>query len=314
MRRRLAFVPVVGVLTVLLSGCFGLRPPSPPPPKPPVLDAACKGTLVVSTPGSVVSNAVTEMSGIAASRSASGVWWLHNDSGDSARVFAIGDDGRDLGEFAFGGASATDWEDIAAGPGPSLGVNYLYAADIGDNARTRTSVRVYRVPEPAVDPAVAPSAPQTLTDVASLTFTYPDAPHDAESLLVDPVSRKLFIVTKEFSGVSKVFRAPADLPSGSTTTLVQVATISLGSGLGALATAADVSPDGDVVGLRTYSKVLLFPRVAGSALEQAFSKAPCAGKIATEPQGEAFGFTRDGRGYTTASEGAHPPLHRFLAP
>ena len=26
------------------------------------------------------------------------------------------------------------------------------------------------------------------------------------------------------------------------------------------------------------------------------------------------GFTRDGRGYVTVSEGVHPPLHRFVAP
>jgi len=33
-----------------------------------------------------------------------------------------------------------------------------------------------------------------------------------------------------------------------------------------------------------------------------------------EPQGEALGFTRDGRGYVTLSEGVHPPVHRFVAP
>ena len=34
----------------------------------------------------------------------------------------------------------------------------------------------------------------------------------------------------------------------------------------------------------------------------------------SEPQGEALGFTRDGRGYVTLSEGAHVALHRFTAP
>jgi hypothetical protein len=35
--------------------------------------------------------------------------------------------------------------------------------------------------------------------------------------------------------------------------------------------------------------------------------------MAIEPQGEAIGFTRDGHGYVTASEGSHPSLHRFMA-
>ena len=54
------------------------------------------------------------------------------------------------------GATAVDWEDIAAGPGPVSGVAYLYLADIGDNAKARTSVQVYRVREPLVNPSVAP--------------------------------------------------------------------------------------------------------------------------------------------------------------
>src|SRR5204863_6202834 len=159
-------------------------------------DAACRGDLVASTPGTVASNAVTELSGISAGRLTDGVWWVHNDSGDSARVFAVGTDGRDLGQYALGGASAIDWEDIALGPGPTAGVNYLYVGDIGDNAKTRASIQVYRVAEPVVDTSVTSPPPlQTLTGVAKLTFAYPDGPHDAEALLVDPSSGEMFIVT-----------------------------------------------------------------------------------------------------------------------
>lgn len=293
----------VGAATVLLAGC--VQPPRP------VYDAACRGTLVASTPGTVASPAVAELSGISASRLTDGVWWVHNDSGDSARVFAVGSDGRDLGEYTLGGAAAIDWEDIAVGPGPVGGTNYLYVGDIGDNAKTRASIQVYRVPEPAVDTGVT-SPPQTLTGVAKLTFVYPDGPHDAEALLVDPSSGEVFVVTKDFSGVAQVFRAPANLAAGSSTTLTSDGTVSLGSG-GAV-TAADATPDGDVVGLRTYFSVRLFPRVAGAPLAQAFRQPSCAGATASESQGEALGFTRDGRGYVTASEGAHPPLHRFVAP
>ena len=40
----------------------------------------------------------------------------------------------------------------------------------------------------------------------------------------------------------------------------------------------------------------------------------CSVTSATETQGEAIGFTRDGRAYVTASEGTFPALHRFQAP
>ena len=96
-----------------------------------------------------------------------------------------------------------------------------------------------------------PGPPQTLDGVATLNLTYPDGPHDAEALLVDPNTGDLFVVTKDLvGGVAQVFRAPANLASGSTTALTQVATVSLGAGQGV--TGADVTPAGDVVALRTY--------------------------------------------------------------
>jgi hypothetical protein len=314
---RLRIVGAGFVVALAITACL----PPPPPAKPPVLAAACASTLVASTPGTVASASLDEISGIAASRRTTGVFWVHNDSGDSARVFAIGADGRALGEFALSGAGAVDWEDVAAGPGPAAGVAYLYLADIGDNAKVRASVQVYRVREPFVNPAVAPGAPQTLGGVATLTFTYPDGPHDAEAFLVDPSTGELFIVTKDLvGGVGQVFRAPANLAGGSTTALTQVATVSLGVGRGV--TGADVTPSGDVVALRTYVSVVLYPRPAGQSLAQAFTQPSCAGAApafgsstpASEPQGEAIGFTRDGRGYVTVSEGVHPALHQFVAP
>jgi hypothetical protein len=301
----------VGGFAVVVAGCVQISPPPPPPPTD-VFEAACQGALVASSPGTVASTAITELSGISASQSNDGVLWGHNDSGDSARVFAVGTDGTDLGEYALLGASAVDWEDIAVGPGPSAAESYLYVGDIGDNAAARASVKVYRVVEPAVDPAAGTPAPQVLTDVATLTLTYPDGPHDAEALLVDPVSGELFVLTKSYSGVAQVFRAPANLGDGSTTALVQVATVSLGP-LAAV-TAADVTFTGDVVALRTYFSVVVFPRPSGSSLAAAFGQAPCSGAAAAELQGEALGFTKDGLGYVTASEGSHPALHALRTP
>jgi hypothetical protein len=304
-------------VAALASACI----PPPPPPKPPVFAAACAHTLVASTPGLVQSDAIAEASGVVASRRVDGVYWVHDDSGDSARVFAISGTGQTLGEYALSGATATDWEDVAAGPGPVAGVSYLYLGDIGDNTKTRATVQVYRVAEPLVDPAHPLGAPQTLSGVDRLNLVYPDGAHDAEALVVDPSSGELFVITKDLAGgVAQVFRSPANRADGSTTTLTQVATVSLGALQGV--TAADVTPAGDVVALRTYLGVFLYPRVSGTPLAQAFSQPVCAGAAPPfgkswpdgEPQGEAIGFTRDGRGYVTLSEGPHAPLHRFVAP
>ena len=178
----------------------------PAAPASAVLDAACNGTLVRSTPGKIADDQINELSGIVSSRRTTGVWWVHNDSGDSARLFAIGNDGRSLGEFRLAGAKATDWEDIGIGPGPKAGVAYLYVADIGDNAEARLSVQLYRVPEPAVDPAKPAPSPRTLDGGETLTLTYPDGPHNAEAFFVDPKTGRLYIVSKRI-GAAGLYRA-----------------------------------------------------------------------------------------------------------
>jgi hypothetical protein len=264
---------------------------------------------VRSTPGKIANDQITELSGIVASHRRNDVWWVNNDSGDSARLFAVGSDGRSLGEFHLAGATATDWEDIGIGPGPKAGVSYLYAADIGDNAEARPSVQLYRVPEPAVDPAKPASAPQTLNGIDTLTLTYPDGPHNAEAFFVDPKTSRPYIVTKQLRAAG-VYRAPAALAAGSTTELQRVGTANIGP----LVTAADITVLGDAIALRTYTSVRIFARTGNTTVEAALAGKPCKGKMAIERQGEAIGFTRDGRGYVTSSEGAHPPLHRFTAP
>jgi hypothetical protein len=143
----------------------------------------------------------------------------------------------------------------------------------------------------------------------ALTFTYPDGPHDAEALLVDPDRGDLVIVTKDWTltGHSQVFRAPADLAAGSTTVLEQVARLDLP--IGTLVTGADVSPDGSVVALRSYAAVSLYPRPDGQDVWTAFTQTPCTGPHPIEKQGEAIGFAADGSAYATISEGANPTLH-----
>ena len=49
--------------------------------------------------GRVASDQIKEASGIAASHRNPGVYYVHNDNGDRARIFAIDEGGRDLGDL-----------------------------------------------------------------------------------------------------------------------------------------------------------------------------------------------------------------------
>ena len=171
--------------------------------------------------------------------------------------------------------------------------------DIGDNNRERSSVDVYRFAEPQV-PATGSTAPAT-----RLTLRYPDGAHDAETLLVDPRSGDIVIVTKDFSGRSGVY-----VSHNSSTTLRLAGHLNLG--LGGLATGGDVSADGRVIAIRTYGNVYAWRRPSGTSLAAALRRKPCVSPTPLrEGQGESLALTRAGGAFYTVPEGVNATIRRY---
>jgi 5'/3'-nucleotidase SurE len=281
--------------------------------------AVCSKMSGPTGPGATLQDPVlTEVSGVAASRAHPPVLWVHNDSGGEPAAYAISPQGKALGAYPVEGATATDWEDLAVGPGPERDTSYLYLADIGDNASSRNSITVYRVAEPTAAPA---GTGGTLTGTETFSLRYPRGPVDAEALFVDPERGDLFIIDKEYTtAVGKVYRvAKSQLVDGADVTMEEVASFTMspdddafGSGLpGTLVTSADVAPDRSVVLVRTYRRVLAFARPPGAPLAEAFTVDPCPAPQVDEPQGEAVGFAANGRAYYTISEGERAAINRF---
>lgn len=258
---------------------------------------------------------IDEASGLAFSRSNTDIVWVHNDSGDKPRFFALRTDGTLAVTYTLSGINAKDWEDMAAGPGPVAGKNYLYLGDIGDNAESRATIAVHRVEEPAVAPD-ATDATEALATFDTFQFKYPSGSHNAETLIVDPVTTDLYIVTKKSDGKSKVFRAPAPLVAGKPITLEDVADLDFTSGplssaTVKLTTGGDVTPDGSVVAVRTYTEAFFWPRPLGMPLHAAFAQPPCFKTLALEPQGETLAFSPAGTGFYTLSEKTNQPLYYY---
>jgi 5'/3'-nucleotidase SurE len=280
----------------------------------------CARFADVSDPSAALADAkLAEVSGVVASRAHPPVLWVHNDSGGEPAVYAVSPVGASLGAYPIEGATAIDWEDIAIGPGPERGTSYLYLGDIGDNTSSRKAIVVYRVAEPEAAPN---GSGETLTGAEKFTLHYPNGAVDAESLLVDPQSGDLFVIDKPLlSAVGTVYRVPRRrLVDGADVTMRRVASFQLstdsedGAGLllGTLITGADVSPDGSLVLVRTYRRLLAFARPAGQPLASAFSVDACSAPQADERQGEAIAFTiAPDTGYVTTSEGVHAPIHTF---
>ena len=168
----------------------------------------------LTTPGCAIDGSlvqlqkVPEASGVAFSQRTPGVAWTHNDS-KKAIVWALSDKGAVLGSVHVTGAEIVNWEDIAVGPCP--GGSCLYIGDIGDNLASRSSITIYRTPEPA------PNAKAT-DQVETMYAKYPDRPRDAEALIVLPKG-DMFVITKGEDGPSYVYRIPTPFRNGETVTL-----------------------------------------------------------------------------------------------
>lgn len=254
--------------------------------------------------GTVGTDLLTEASGLAASRKNPGVLWAHNDSGDSPRIFALDAQANLLGICEITGAEARDWEDIAAGPGPDPNRHYLYIGDIGDNNGQFPSVKIYRIAEPDVN-AIEPFGQMRLGPAETIELTYPDGPRDAETLLVDPLTKDIYLVSKR-DLLGHVYRAAYPQSTTTSTRLEPVAVLPW-----TLATAGDISPDGREIIVRGMHNASLWDRPADEPLWHAFSGPQTGLPLADEPQGEAITFDSTGQGYFTLSEGTNPPLYYF---
>lgn len=249
-----------------------------------------------------------ELSGIVASRRHDGVFYVHNDSGDSARFFAVSKTAALLETFTLQGVTAVDWEDIGLGPCPTG--TCIYLGDVGDNLRARTDYAIYRVQEPSV----------IASGTASVTFErfrfeYPGAAKkNCEAIFVHPVTGQVYVITKEDFGVSEVYKFPLPMDSTMSATLQLVTTLTIPTQTDRPVTGADVNACGTGVLVRMYNRLVEFRMPANETdFDRIFSGAPVTVPFANEAQGEAVGYGPDGRTYWTVSEKLvdDPPLYEY---
>jgi hypothetical protein len=296
----------------LLPACAALAP-NATPELPAPLAVAVTGPCpeVPSAVGRLRDAELDEISGIVESRSAPGVFFVHNDSGDSPRFFAIDRSGAELAELVLEGVpKLLDAEDIAIGPGPG-GASYVYLGDTGNNFASmglgipRRKAVLYRVPEPAVSRS-SHHARSKLGGVFPIVLTFPDGAKDVEAFFVDPRNGELVMISKQRNGPSQILTLSAAQLAAGGGELVLAGELRFGSGAlpgSTMPTAADISRDGSAILLRTYSSVLLFQRRADEPAASALLRPPRSVPHLEESQGEAVGFCEADSAFVTVSEG-----------
>lgn len=248
---------------------------------------------------------VPESSGVAVSAAHAGILWTHDDGGDG-RLHAIARDGRWRAAVAVTEADAVDWEDMARGPCPGGGEAdvCLFIADTGDNDARRERVRIVVVREPA-----RLEGEVTVRPLATVDFTYPGGPTDAEALAIGSGGSAL-IVSKGNDGESRLYELPAEAfaPGAGVSEARLVATLPIDvrrrrHGV----TGAALSPDGRTLAVRTPAEVYLFPAGEWSSEPRA------CGTGASQPQSEAVAWL-DAETLILTSEGAGSPIISLRCP
>ncbi len=221
---------------------------------------------------------ISELSGIARSRRFDDIYWVHNDSGDTARLFAIDGDGKIVfpsyqrrmyyGEeveegkqpwpgLAVALAANLDWEDIAADD------EMIYIAEMGNNTNARRDLGVYVVPEPN---------PRAVGRTRTLKFVpvrYPDQKefpakewhYDNEGMFV--FKGKLYFLTKHRKPGEPAGWEPGThlyrLDSMKTGEFNELRRIDQHDQV-SVVTGADLSPDGEHLAVLCYTQLWVFDR------------------------------------------------------
>lgn len=221
--------------------------------------------------GTIQGSAVSESSGLIASRRNRGFFWTHND-GHANGLYAMTPDGLVTNAFEIKKVQLEDWEDIAAAG------NRLYLADIGNNDHHRDHLDIYAIPEPSLR-----RPPQEVKPVRHWRLHYPNDPFDAESLIV---SRGFGYVIAKDESPGQVYRFHV---SGKTEATLEA---QCALDVSAPPAGADLTPDNSRLAVITS---------AGAYLFSLPGRVPKAGTV--EPalfvpfsfaQMEGCCFTRDG--------------------
>mgnify|MGYP001171472605 CR=1 FL=1 len=264
---------------------------------------------------------IDESSGLCLSGRDASLFWTLNDSGGEPCVFAFDHTGKARAKVRVRDAANFDWEDIALGR-DEAGAPVLFVADIGDNFHIRLSLQIYQFPEPEVG-APQPQVAETESAAPKLwRFNYPDGRHNAESLLVHPLTGRLYVLTKTSHGSCALYRFPQPLQENVSMVVEKVVTLVFPPVARAgkrpqdncMTTSAGFSPDGARLVVSTYNSLYEWGLPKDMPLEVALERPPLRIEPLLVGQMEGVCYDADCKTLWFTSERLPAPLVKVTRP
>ncbi len=298
------FVILTAVPVCVLSSCTGVS-------TNPNLSASNSAYESPKVIGKIKSPAIDESSGLAASRCQQNILWTHNDSGDDAYIYALDLEGTNKGTWRIANIENVDWEDIAAYK-DKTGKCFLYIGEIGDNKLKRREHFVYRVAEPTISDTTALATRKNslaIEAVETVRFVYPDFDQDAETLMVEPKSGDIYVVTKRVSGPAGVYRLKPDFGEAQIQRAEKMPEISVPSIPNGFVTGGDISPDGRRMVICDYSQAYEWslPETV-SQFDEIWKQEPTRIDLGKRSGGESVCYSASGSSIFATSEGRNSPV------
>ena len=255
---------------------------------------------------------ISEASGIAASRHHKDAIWLHNDSGDSARLFLVGLDGKTRAVVTLNVDRPIDWEDMCSFEAD--GEKWLLIGDTGDNqrirSRTERSCELLLMKEPEIKAGDGSSVFAKADVVSRIAFQFPDGPEDCESLAVDTEKREILLLTKCAPQKCQLFRLPLSTKAGQQKLIAEpVASVAV-----PFATSMDIAADCHSLVIVNMFSGALIQRAKDESWTVACQKPISVLTLPAQPQCETVCFESSGKSVLVNSERSRQPLWRIPLP
>ncbi|MGH2767594.1 MAG: hypothetical protein ACRDIF_01365, partial [Actinomycetota bacterium] len=161
-------------------------------------------------------------------------------------------------------------------------------------------------------------APRMTEAAEAIRVSYPDGPHNAEALMVHPVTGDIYIATKDGVGVSRVYKLPAPASLASTNVLTLIAELTVGEPEdlrgSRIVTGGDIAAGGRRAILSTYGRGYEFSLWWRPHLpfDEIWRQPMLEVTLPPRLQGESIAYRLDTKALLTTSERLPAPLHEMV--